>query len=492
MDRPALWTQAVFTALVVFALTGCYARSFPVGEAAPVSGVVEPVEILVGLRGGPVQPNVGRIHSVEVLERFLDQLAEGGLFTRLVYPYTDDAPAEPDLVLELSVSSHHDLHKWTNLGKDLLVGSSLLVLQPVLPTVYDLDLVLTLRVLGPGGESVTELVQEGRYRFEDNRVRASNASLEAWHEKAEELVQERTTRLEQEVIERKRVEQEIRMLNEELEQRVYERTVELENALEELKRLDEMKDSFLSSVSHELRTPLTSIRSFSEILLQYDRESPETQQEFLQIINTESERLTRLIDDLLDLARIESREMVYKDTLLSIQQVVDDVVKAQYPLIEQKSLRLTLDISPHLPLVLADHERIQQVVTNLLANAVKFSLEGTEICIRAEAFSGERSGETSEWIKVSVSDQGIGIEEEYQEIIFDKFSQVSEDSLKEKPKGTGLGLPICREIVTRHGGNISVVGQKGEGSNFFFTLPATVVSDKRVRHCLHEEKPRAA
>jgi PAS domain S-box-containing protein len=316
--------------------------------------------------------------------------------------------------------------------------------------------------------------------------------LKRHQEHLEELVQDRTARLEQEVTERKRIEQEIRTLNEELEQRVNERTVELENALEELKKLDEMKDSFLSSVSHELRTPLTSIRSFSEILMQYDRESLETQQEFLQIINTESERLTRLIDDLLDLARIESKEMVYKDTLLSIQQVVEDVVKAQYPLIEQKSLHLTLDISQDLPFVLVDHDRIQQVVTNLLANAVKFSFEGAEICIRAEAFSGERSGETSEWIKVCVSDQGIGIEEEHQEIIFDKFRQVSEDSSKEKPKGTGLGLPICKEIVSRYGGNIWVVSQKGEGSNFFFTLPATAVSDKRFRHSLHMEKPRAA
>jgi PAS domain S-box-containing protein len=316
--------------------------------------------------------------------------------------------------------------------------------------------------------------------------------LRQYQEHLEELVRERTAKLEQEVTERKRVEQGMRTLNEELEQRVNERTVELEDALAELKMLDEMKDSFLSSVSHELRTPLTSIRSFSEILLQYDRESPETQKEFLRIINTESERLTRLIDDLLDLARIESREMVYKDTLLSIQQVVDDVVKAQYPLIEQKSLRLTLDISPNLPFVLVDHDRIHQVVTNLLANAVKFSLEGAEICIRAEAFLGERSGDTSEWIKVCVSDQGIGIDEQYQEIIFDKFRQVSEDSSKEKPKGTGLGLPICKEIVTRYGGNIWVVSQKGEGSNFFFTLPATAVSDKRFLRSPDTEKSRAA
>ena len=337
--------------------------------------------------------------------------------------------------------------------------------------------------------------QRGKFAtiFRDitERKRAEE-KLREYQEHLEELVQERTVRLEHEITERKRVEDGIRRLNEELEHRVNERTVELEKALEELKRLDEMKDSFLSSVSHELRTPLTSIRSFSEILLQYDHESPATQKEFLQIINTESERLTRLIDDLLDLARIESREMVYKDTLLSIQDVIDDVVRAQHPLIEQKSLRLALDVSPNLPLVLADRDRIQQVVTNLLANAVKFSFEGGEIRIRAEAFAGDRAGETPGWIKVSVSDQGIGIEEKYKEIIFDKFRQVSDDSSKDKPKGTGLGLPICREIVTRYGGTISVVSQKGQGSDFFFTLPATAVCDKHVKHRLHLEKPLAA
>jgi hypothetical protein len=176
--------RAALTALVVLALVGCYARSFPLGEAAPACETVEPVGVVAGLRGGPTQSNVGRIRSVEVLERFLDHLEESGLFTRLIYPYTDHAPDKPDLVLELSVSSYHDLHKWKNLGKDILVGASLLTLQPVLPTVYDLDLVLTLLVLRPEGESVTELVQEGRYRFEHDRVRASNASLEAWHVEA--------------------------------------------------------------------------------------------------------------------------------------------------------------------------------------------------------------------------------------------------------------------------------------------------------------------
>ena len=124
-----------------------------------------------------------------------------------------------------------------------------------------------------------------------------------------------------------------------------ERTAELKKALDRLTRLDEMKDSFLSCVSHELRTPLTSIRSFSEILLKYDQEDPENQQEFLQIINTESERLTRLINDLLDLTRIEAGGMVWHQARFSIKDIVEEVTKAMRRLWEGKSLRLVLDLS---------------------------------------------------------------------------------------------------------------------------------------------------
>ncbi len=313
--------------------------------------------------------------------------------------------------------------------------------------------------------------------------------LREHQEHLEELIEERTARLEHEITERKRIEEGIRRLNAGLEERVNERTAELEQALDELKRLDELKDAFLSSVSHELRTPLTSIRSFSEILLQYDRENPETQKEFLQIINTESERLTRLINDLLDLSRIEAGGMVWQDGPLSIREVIEDVAKAQHQLREERSLRLKLDISPGLPMIHADRDRIQQVLTNLLGNAIKFSHEGGEIHIHAEPVDGRGSGDTSAWIRVSVSDQGIGIEEKDYEVIFDKFHQIHTESSKDKPKGTGLGLPICKEVIGHYGGDIWVESEEGKGSTFSFLLPVAAVPDRPAEHDLPSQRP---
>ncbi len=325
---------------------------------------------------------------------------------------------------------------------------------------------------------------QGILRDVTERVRAEE-ELKRHHEHLREIVEERTEelirtnrKLQREIAERIQAERRLRELNAELDRRVRERTSDLEKANEELKALDSMKDSFLSSVSHELRTPLTSIRSFSEILLRYDQEDPATQKEFLRIINSESERLTRLINDVLDLSRIEAGEMVWNDKLISVGEVILDSLPAQKKFLEAKSLRLLLDLPPSLPFVLADRDRLQQVITNLLANAVKFSGEGGEIRIRAEAFEGRRSQESAEWIKVSVSDQGIGIDEKDFEVVFEKFRQVYQDTMKDKPKGTGLGLPICRDIVLHYGGNIWVESEKGKGSTFFFTLPVAPVDEE--------------
>jgi CheY-like chemotaxis protein/anti-sigma regulatory factor (Ser/Thr protein kinase) len=223
---------------------------------------------------------------------------------------------------------------------------------------------------------------------------------------------------------------------------------------------------------------LTSIRSFAEILLEYDDEDPETKKEFMEIIRVESERLTRLINDFLDLSKIEAGGMVYNDDFISLEGIIKEVTKHQHQLLEEKSLVLELDIFPQLPLVYADRDRLQQVITNLLGNAIKFSLQGNEIRIRAQRFEGKRSNEASEWIKVSVSDQGIGVEEKDFDLIFDKFRQGSCDTLEEKPKGTGLGLPICKEIISHYEGNIWVESEKGKGSTFSFTLPTATENVK--------------
>jgi len=147
-------------------------------------------------------------------------------------------------------------------------------------------------------------------------------------------------------------------------------------------------------------------------------------------------------------------------------------------LLREKHLGLTLDIPADLPLVFLDRDRIQQVVTNLLSNAIKFSVEGGEIRVRVERLEGKRFRESSTWIKVSVTDEGIGIDEKNFEIIFHRFRQVSGDTLREKPKGTGLGLPICKEIISHYGGNIWVESEKGKGSTFCFTLPAAPSTGK--------------
>ncbi|MGW8320786.1 MAG: ATP-binding protein [Thermodesulfobacteriota bacterium] len=312
------------------------------------------------------------------------------------------------------------------------------------------------------GYFVIYLISELRNARQDLERRVEERNLEL-------LVKNRE--LEKEIDERKQVEKEVRRINEDLDRRVRERTEDLKKAYEGVKKADELKDSFLSSVSHELRTPLTSIRSFAEILLQYEDEAPETRKEFLGIIHVESERLARLINDFLDLSKINAGKMVYNDEPVSVEEIIRDVTKSQQQLFRKKSLRMNLDIDPDLPPVFADRDRVQQVITNLLANAVKFSLPGGEVRVEVEVLKGKRAGEPPGWVKVSISDQGIGIEEKHFEMIFDKFRQVSEDTLEDKPSGTGLGLPICKEIISYYGGNIWVESRKGRGSTFSLTLP---------------------
>ena len=319
------------------------------------------------------------------------------------------------------------------------------------------------------------------YEELDNRVKELEAEaleqkgLEAalleFEGKWRSLMEEQTAKLRKELVERGRAEDKIKELKRELERRVAERTAELEKAFEEQKKLDVMKDSFLSSVSHELRAPLTSIRSFSEILLQYENEDPEMQREFLHIINSESERLSRLVNDLLDLSQIEAGRMVYRDAALSLEEAVRETARIQFPSLCQKSLRLHLDLPPDLPDVLADRDRTKQVIANLLHNAISFSSNGGEITISAEDRQDKDSGRPTGWILVRVSDQGVGIEEKDFELIFEKYNPASADTLREKPKGAGLGLPICKEIITHYGGNIWAESRKNEGTAFFFTLP---------------------
>ncbi len=240
-------------------------------------------------------------------------------------------------------------------------------------------------------------------------------------------------------------------------------TEELRIANERLHELDRMKDDFISTVTHELRTPLTSIRSFTEIL--YDNPKlPELQrQEFLAIIIRESERLTRLINQVLDLSKLESEHLPWDLSATDIAQVVNEAISANRPLFEAKHIALHADL-PQTPLWLdSDSDRLQQVITNLLANAAKFNPAHTGV-VRVRVWR-----ENPNSARIVVADNGPGIPQAAQAHLFEKFQQVG-GTLTNKPEGTGLGLAICRQIIKRLGGTIWVESDAGHGAAFHIRL----------------------
>lgn len=243
---------------------------------------------------------------------------------------------------------------------------------------------------------------------------------------------------------------------------------ELEEANSKLKELDLMKSEFLNTVSHELRTPLTSIKAFAEILLDNVGEDPETQTEFLEIINKESDRLTRLINNLLDLSRIEAGRMKWDRDPLDLHEVVSTAVTSLSAAAEKKGLTLEVDIEEDLPTV-GDRDKLIQVVTNLLGNAIKFTMEGGTVRVLA-------SRQDLLTARIEVQDSGVGIEPQFHESIFEKFSQVDSSETRDI-KGSGLGLPIARSITEHHDGKLYVQSEPGQGSSFIVELPLHVESD---------------
>jgi Na+/proline symporter/signal transduction histidine kinase len=240
-------------------------------------------------------------------------------------------------------------------------------------------------------------------------------------------------------------------------------TTELRAANERLTELDRLKDEFVSTVTHELRTPLTSIRAFCEIL----REDPNVdlvqRRKFLDIITKESERLTRLINQVLDLSKIESGKADWQEARVDMKEVISDTVTAMEQQFQERNIKVEVRVPERVAKVTGDVDRIIQVMLNLLSNAVKFCDAGKG---RMEIALSQRNG----WLRVDVRDNGRGISVQDQAIIFDKFRQAG-DTLTNKPQGTGLGLHICRHIVEHHGGRLWVESRPGEGACFSFTLP---------------------
>ena len=240
-------------------------------------------------------------------------------------------------------------------------------------------------------------------------------------------------------------------------------TAELRAANERLKELDRLKDDFISTVTHELRTPLTSIRAFSEIL----REDPEVEltqrRRFVDIIAKESERLTRLINQVLDLAKVESERVDWQLARIDMKAVLSDALAAMSQVFKEKGIEVTVRSPERIPAVRADLDRVIQVLLNLLSNAVKFCEPGRG---RIEVGLSQAGA----FVRVDVRDNGPGLAPQAQAVIFDKFRQVG-DPLTGKPQGTGLGLYISRHIVEHFGGRIWVESRPGAGARFSFTLP---------------------
>jgi signal transduction histidine kinase len=265
---------------------------------------------------------------------------------------------------------------------------------------------------------------------------------------------------------------ELRSLNEQLAAEIVHRqAAEQENvrlahdaaraaALDELSRL---KSEFISIASHELRTPLTTVMGYTELLLHDPSTAPDVRERWLGIVHRSSQQLTGLVDNLLDVSRIEMGRMTIQPAAVDLSAVVETVLEPVRGSL--KTHALVVDLAPDARLVDADPEKVRQILVNLVSNAIKYSPSGGEVAIVA------RRDEASGRVAVAVSDQGIGIPADQLELIFDRFQRVNAAATR-AIRGTGLGLYIVRQLIELHGGAIGVESEVGRGSTFHFTLPA--------------------
>lgn len=268
---------------------------------------------------------------------------------------------------------------------------------------------------------------------------------------------------------------------------------QLEKANQELKKIDAMKSEFVSVASHELRTPLAAIKNSIQLILSGKTGTiNENQAKFLSMAERNINRLTNILNDLLSLSRIESGRMAFSFENISFQSILEPTLSSLKPQADGKSITLEGDYPEGLPQVYVDKEKIEQVLVNLIGNAIKFTPEGGKIIVSAKLVSEEREGGPAKKVVVSVKDTGIGIPQEHLNSIFDKFYQV-EGSLQRSAGGTGLGLAITKGLVEAHQGKIWVESEIGKGSTFSFTLPIAEEERREIplRYLLEKECHRA-
>lgn len=241
------------------------------------------------------------------------------------------------------------------------------------------------------------------------------------------------------------------------------------NMAKQIKELDSMKDSFVSSVSHELRSPLSAIDGYCDLLIECVNNNYSKEQELkgLQIIKQATVRLTNFINNILDLAKMKANKLEVKKVNADIVPLIDEIVTLYQPLAIQQKKKVYSEINGKIPKVNIDVEKIKQVITNLVSNAMKFTKENGKVVVKA---FDKSNGYGYDYIEVWVQDDGVGIPKQQVDLVFQKFYQVQEGEFK-RPKGTGLGLTIVFEMIKLHKGRVWAESDLGKGTTFKFTLP---------------------
>lgn len=274
------------------------------------------------------------------------------------------------------------------------------------------------------------------------------------------------------ISERKQAERALRELNESLEQKVVERTIELKAATERAETADRIKSAFLATMSHELRTPLNSIIGFTGIVLQgLAGALNDEQSKQLGMVQGSARHLLALINDVLDISKIEAGQFRVHFAAFTLQGCIDEVVGSVQPLAAKKGLALRTAVPPSLRPMVSDKRRVEQILLNLLNNAIKFTDRGAvDLSVATMEGTGVEGDPTGPVVRIQVSDTGIGMKKDDLKTLFQPFQQI-DSGLARQHEGTGLGLAICRRLTSLLGGTIRVTSELGAGSTFTVVLP---------------------